>query len=106
MSFAFTGVFPGPGVGFGESGRRKVAVGTVAYTAQAYSSGVPVNAALFGFTTTIEALIILSAGPATTDLYKWDSVNSTIRRYVETAGTYAETSGAQTFNAVIYAMGW
>jgi hypothetical protein len=106
MAVTYTSIYAGPNIGFGESGRRKQSTGTLAYVAQAYASGVPVTAGQLGFTTTIESLIILSAGPATTDIYKWDITNSTIRRYVETAGTYAEVAGNQTFNVVVQATGW
>jgi len=107
MASTFTSTFAYPAVGFGESGRRKVAIGTIAYTAQAYSNGLAAPASLFGFTTVVESLIVISGTPANATQYKWDSANQTIRIYPD-GGTVAdvEASGAQTVSLVIQAIGW
>ena len=106
MGYAFTPV-SGKLVGYGESGRRKEAVGTIAYSAQAYSNGVPAPAGLCGFSTVVESLMIVDEVPPTpADSFIWDTTNQTIRRYTLTTGAYVEASGSQTFNVLVRVIGW
>lgn len=102
----YTSNYASGNIGFGESGRRKVWTGTIAYTAVTYgANGLPILAGSMGFTTTIESLVILSS-PNTTDQYRWDATNSTLRRYVEGVAVYVETSGSQTISVLVQATGW
>ncbi len=88
------------------AGKTRV-VASIAYTAEAYSTGVPVVAANLGCPNSLESLKILDDGfPAAADILKWVNSTSKIRRYTEGAGTFAETSGNQTFTVIVEAIGW
>lgn len=80
---------------------------SVAFSAEPYSSGVPVVAANLGCPNFLESLKIIDDGfPAAADILKWVNSTSRIRRYTEAAGTFAETSGNQTFTVIVEAIGW
>jgi hypothetical protein len=80
---------------------------SVAYSAEPYSSGVPVVAANLGCPNALESLKIIDDGfPAVQDILKWVSSTSRIRRYTEGASVFAETSGNQTFTVIVEAIGW
>lgn len=93
-------------IGFGESGRRKKVVANLAYTAEAYSSGLSLPKASLGLPNVIESLEFVSATPADTNMYKWDSATSKIRIYEEVSDSYVEVSGNQTVTIQIEALGW
>jgi hypothetical protein len=82
-------------------------VGTIAYSSQAYSSGVAVSGASMGMPTTIEELTIL--GDSTNSVgtfYKWDPTNVTIHIYNMVSGAVVEASGNQTLTVIVSAKGW
>ena len=88
--------------------RRKMVLATIAYSAEAYSSGVPVAKASLGLPNSIDFLAIVDAVTdiASTNFWKWDSAAEKLRGFVESAGTYAETSGNQTKTFKVMAIGY
>lgn len=85
---------------------KELVVATIAYAAEPYSSGVPVDKASLACPSSLDSFVIVDPVNSTTDIYKFDAANAKVRRYVEGAGTYAETSGNQTFTVTVMAKGW
>jgi hypothetical protein len=88
------------------AGKHRV-VASIAYTAEPYSSGVPVVAANLNCPNALESLVIIDDGfPAAQDRLKFVVATSVIRRYTEGAAVFAETTGNQTFTVIVEAIGW
>lgn len=79
---------------------------TIAYTTEAYSSGLSFDKAQFGMPNSLEALSIVEAESNAGSIFKVDMANSKIRIYRESAGSYAEASGNQTVTISVFAIGW
>jgi len=81
----------------------------IAYTAEAYSSGLEVLKASLGLPAVLQNLLIESATPGDQTIYKYDPSSQKIRIYEQDVGgteTFAEVSGAQTVNIRVIAQGW
>ena len=85
---------------------KRIVVASLAFSAEPYASGVSIDKTQLGFLSVIEDLVVIDAVNATTDMYKYDNANAKLRRYVEGASIYAETSGNQTFTVIVKASGW
>lgn len=79
---------------------------SIAYSAEAYSSGLAVDKAKLGLPVVLQELLIESGTPGDANIYKYDASSEKIRIYEETAGSYAEVSGAQTVTVRVCAKGW
>jgi len=89
--------------GYSESGKRRLVVAQVAYTAEAHSNGYALDKAKLSYQAQIATVlqIHLSAGDAR--LAKWDRANQTVRIFA--ADTGVEETGALTETIEIVALG-
>ena len=93
--------------GVNENGKRRRVIANVAFTAEAHSNGYAIDkTALFGFQASLESLVILDAGAASSDLWKYDAANSTVRKYAEGAAIYAEVTSNLTETIQVQAIGF
>lgn len=83
----------------------KLVTATVAYAAEAYSSGLPLDKASLGCPDYIEAVIVSNNGPGIR-ITTFDDSNGKLRVYAESAGTFAEASGNQTFTIKVLVYGY
>lgn len=83
----------------------KLISATVAYTAESYSSGLPLDKASLGCDVYIEWVLVTNNGPGIR-ITSYDDSNGKLRVYAESAGTFAEVFGAQTFTVRVLAYGW
>lgn len=79
---------------------------SIAYAADAYSSGVSFDKAQLGMPNSLEALSIIEAESNAGTIFKVDMTNSKIRIYRESAGVMTEASGNQTVTISVLAIGW
>jgi hypothetical protein len=98
-------------LGYGENGRRKTVIATIAYSAVTYGTsppGLPVTGASLGLPNTVESVLFVDDSDADTNLYKYDYSQGTIRVYVQNVSTqaYAEQSGSTTVTVTVQAIGW
>lgn len=81
----------------------------IAYSAEAYSSGLAVSKAGLSLPVNLQQLLIESATPGDQSIYKYDPSSQKIRIYEQDVGgteTFAEVSGAQTVNIRVIAEGY
>lgn len=87
------------------TGRGKHMVNVdIAYTTEAYSSGLPVSGAQLGLPNVIESLMVIDQGGGFAARYN----GGKIRLYQEGsgAGALTEVSGNQTLTLKVIAIGW
>ena len=70
------------------------------------SGGILVDKGMMGCPRALKSLLFNDADAASTKIFKFDDANSKIRIYAESAGTYAEVSGAiAAINVSVLALG-
>ncbi len=88
-----------------DDGRFEV-VADIAYSSEAYSSGVAVDKGQLGLPTVLESLVFVDAEDNTTRQFKFNPASEKIRAYAETASDYAEVSGTLTATLRVQAVGY
>lgn len=83
---------------------KRIVNADIAYTTEAYSSGLPVSGASLGCPTVIESLLVIDQGGGFAARFK----DGKIRLYQEGsgAGALTEVSGNQTVTMKVVAIGW
>jgi hypothetical protein len=81
------------------SGNRKRSVYDVAYSAEPYSAGVPLDKGKLGAEIVLEELFLMDMSSADSDLVKYDSANEKLRVY-DAAGTEAAGNLTKTVRVV------
>lgn len=82
----------------------------IAFTSDSYSSGLTVDPTQLNCPSSLDSLLIESASPADSRIFKFDKAASKIRIYAQAASgsgsQYAEVSGNQTVSLFVVAKGW
>ncbi len=88
-------------LGYNESGKRRMVVANVAYTAEAHSNGYALdkNVAL-SFQAVVEAVLQITLSVSDARLAKWDRANQTIRIFAADTGVEEVAALTETIEVV------
>jgi len=86
--------------GYNESGKRRIVVANVAYTAEAHSNGYALDKKVLSFQAEIEGVLAIHLSAGDARLAKWDRANQTIRIYASGSGTEEVAALTETIEVI------